>query len=117
MAHRVLGVMAAALALLTVSDMASAQPANACVSNCLARMRQCGATEDCAAEARSCSQRCTGDTAARTFYCRAEGHNAYNDGMCLGDAGDTLDQQRRTCERRFGSTTGGSPVSVTCTPQ
>lgn len=117
MIKRNLGLMAAALALLTLPDGATAQSANACVSSCLARMRQCGANEECAAEARSCSQRCTGDTAARTFYCRAEGHNAYNDGMCLGDAGDTLEEQRRTCVRRFSSQTGGSPVSVTCTPQ
>ncbi|QJQ32195.1 hypothetical protein GV829_06780 [Sphingomonas lacunae] len=113
----ILGVMAAGLALFAAAEGASAQSADSCVSNCLARMRQCGATEECAAEARSCSQRCTGDTAARTFYCRAEGHNAYNDGMCLGDAGDTLEEQRRACVRRFTSQTGGSPSSVTCTPQ
>lgn len=111
-----LGIIAASLALLAAGG-GSAQPANSCVSNCLERMRQCGASDECAAQARSCSQRCTGDTGARTFYCRAEGHNAYNDGMCQGDAGDTLEEQRRSCERRFGANTGGSPVSVTCTPQ
>ena len=111
------GIVFVAAALLGMGNAASAQSANSCVSACLAQMRQCGATEECAAEARSCSQRCTGDTAARTFYCRAEGHNAYNDGMCLGDAGDTLEEQRRSCVRRFSSQTGGSPFSVTCTPQ
>ena len=112
-------------AMLLVAASSFAQDQNACVSACLEQLRVCSGgqySERCAAEARSCSQRCMGSLPARTFYCRMEATTAggmlYNDGVCQGSAGQTSEEQRAACERQFAPPSHVSTFSytVTCTP-
>ncbi|MBL8547191.1 MAG: hypothetical protein JNL81_12070 [Hyphomonadaceae bacterium] len=120
----IIGAAIAAAMLLAIGN-SMAQDQNVCVSACLEQMRVCSGgqyNESCAIEARSCSQRCTGSLPARSFYCRMEATTAggmlYNDGVCVGSAGQTYEEQRAACERQFAPPSHVSTFShtVTCTP-
>jgi hypothetical protein len=112
---------------LTLGSLETVQTSEllACTDVCLARSETCTDTDTdahCAAENARCVQSCARAESGRVyaFYCQAEVVTprglVLSDSSCVGAPGETLDEQRSSCERGFEPPSSAFAYTVNCRP-